>query len=188
MSPSTCLPPCSPRPDEQREIEHSVRRSRCSFRCGPILGEARAMEPSEETSGDPTSWEALLLVGLVSSLVVLAALLVIAAVEWRSWHIGLLVWGLGVAAAAVLYPFVTEKWALRRIPGAADAAKTRLHKRQRLSGVNMGIIAVGVAVVASGTGWTAVDAAFTALFLVIGGGSFLAGVYVVRRQMGPGGD
>ena len=136
---------------------------------------------------DQTSWATHPFVGLVSAVVVLAALLAMAATEWRRWHIGLLVWGLGVAVAAVLYPLLTERWALRRFPGAAEAAKTRLHKRQQLSGVNLGIIAVGVAVAASGTGWIALDAGFTALFLIVSGGSFLAGVYVVRRQMGPGG-
>ena len=139
-----------------------------------------------QTPGDQTSWATHPLVGLASALVVLAALLVMAATEWRRWHIGLLAWGLGLAVAAVLYPLLIEKWALRRFPAAAEAAKTRLHKRQQLSGVNLGIIAVGIAVVASGTGWIAVDAGFTALFLIVSGGSFLAGVYVVRRQMGAG--
>lgn len=120
-------------------------------------------------------------------MVALASLLAVAATEWRRWHIGLLVWGLGVAVAAVLYPLVTEKWALHRFLSAEEAAKRRLHKRQQLSGVNMGIIAVGVAVVASGTGWIAVDAVFTGFFVVVAGGSFLAGVYVARKIEARGG-
>lgn len=145
------------------------------------------MDHPAEGSGDQTSWATHPSVGLLSSIVVLAALLSIAATEWRKWHIGLLAWGLVVAVAAALYPFVIEKWALRRFPGSTEATVKRLHSRQRLSGINMGIVGLGVGVVASGTGWIAVDAGFTAFLVLVGGASFLAGVYLARRHAGADG-
>lgn len=145
------------------------------------------VDQQAEGPGIQASWATHPVTGVLSTVTVLFALLVLAATEWREWHFGLLIWGLVVAFAAVVYPFAIERWALHRFPASSEAAKTRLHSRQRLSGINMGIIGVGVAVLASGTGWMAVDAGFTALFVMVGGGSALAGVYLTRGRGGTGG-
>jgi hypothetical protein len=111
----------------------------------------------------------------------MAALLVLAGEAWHGWHLGLLVWGLAVTAALVVWAIANEKLALRLAPDAPDERKARLRSRQRVLEINFAAFGVGVAVLASGTGWTAVDAVFTGFFVIGGGLSTLAGVMAVRR-------
>lgn len=122
--------------------------------------------------------------GVASSVTILAFLLALAGHEWRRLHIGLLVWGLTVTVVFAVWPIGVETLALRMIPDAPAPAKVKLHSRQRLLALEISTMGVGFAVLASGTGWTAVDVAYTAFFVVGAGASTAAGVVLARRRVG----
>jgi dipeptide/tripeptide permease len=125
---------------------------------------------------------------IASAVAVLAALMVLTAKQWRGWHTGLFLWGLGLVLVGVLYAVGSEQLALRMMPDASEAARARLRSRQRVNELNIVIMGVGAAVLAAGSGWVAVDAGFTALLVVGGGMSTLVGVQAIRRRRaaGPG--
>ncbi len=129
-----------------------------------------------------SSWPTHPAFGLASAIVCLAALLVLAAYEWRGWHVGLLIWGLAVAAVTVLASTVSGRLALRRMPETPEMAERRRRLRSVRGEINFIILGVGVAVLASGSDWIAVDVVFTVFLVLTLAVSTLAAVAVARRQ------
>lgn len=109
--------------------------------------------------------------GVASSIVVLASTMVLSAYEWRGWHVGLLIWGLSVMAVIVVCSLVSAMLALRSIPDTPATEERRRRLRSTRGEINFVIVGVGVAVLASGSNWVAVDVAFTAFAVVVVGGS-----------------
>jgi cyanate permease len=111
----------------------------------------------------------------------MAASLVLTVKNWDGWHLGLFVWGLGLVLAQVIYAIASARRALRLDPDVGEQRKASVRSRLRVSVIEVTIMGVGVAVAAGGTGWVAIDAGLTAIFLVAGGLSTFLGVRAIRR-------
>lgn len=116
---------------------------------------------------------------VASSVMVLAALLVVAAYNWSAWHVWLLAWGLALVLAGVLFSVVSKRLTLRFDRSTSKGERSRPFLL--INEICLFVVGVGVAVLASGTGWVAVDAGFTALFVLGSSISTIAGIQVMRR-------
>jgi hypothetical protein len=121
-------------------------------------------------------------VSIAGALLVMAALLVLAVEKWHGWHLGLFVWGLGLMLAQMIYAIASARVALRFYPNAGEQRRALVRSRLRVSLVEVTIMGLGVAIAAAGTGWVAIDAGLTAIFVLTGGLSTFVGVREIRRK------
>lgn len=141
-----------------------------------------AQQGEGEGYGASGSWATRPSGRIVGALVALTALVLVTASDWHGWHLGLFVWGLAVLLAALIYAMISEKAVLRALPHLDEERRALLRSRQRINIIGIMAVGVGAAIAAAGTGWVAVDAVSTVMFLLVGGLSTVVGVRALRRR------